>query len=258
MLRSTFARSKSFLHRNASSLRRFTTDDSGSPFPRPLPTRHVVGDNNKNNSSSSNNNTPNAESSSSSSTPSSVAPILDSVVYGSAGGGRSIKRIYKQHHFDTYSMLVDLERHGFTRRQAHVLMSCIKHRVRASIAASQHRLLRKADMENESYLYKAALSELRTEIQLLRRQDLQLLQAEASAVTHEVESVGQKLNEDIAIMKNEIVLDTNSRKNETRELQQAIDMRIQELNNRLTVRLGDMRTEIEAIRWETIWKTLGK
>lgn len=177
-------------------------------------------------------------------------------------------------------MLVDLERHGFTRRQAHVLMSCIKHRVRAryvkkrectnqhtdalltrvleSIAASQHRLLRKADMENESYLYKAALSELRTEIQLLRRQDLQLLQAEASAVTHEVESVGQKLNEDIAIMKNEIVLDTNSRKNETRELQQAIDMRIQELNNRLTVRLGDMRTEIEAIRWETIWKTLGK
>lgn len=113
-------------------------------------------------------------------------------------------------------------------------------------------------MENESYLYKAALSELRTEIQLLRRQDLQLLQAEASAVTHEVESVGQKLNEDIAIMKNEIALDTNSRKNETRELQQAIDMRIQELNNRLTVRLGDMRTEIEAIRWETIWKTLGK
>lgn len=107
-------------------------------------------------------------------------------------------------------------------------------------------------------MYRAALSELRTEVQLFRRNDTQTLRAEAYMITREVDALQQKLNEDVALMKNDVALDMNNRKNETRELQQEIDMRIQEINNRLTVVLGDMRTEIEAIRWETIWKTLGK
>lgn len=109
----------------------------------------------------------------------------------------------------------------------------------------------------ESYLYKAALSELRTEVQILRRNDSQLLQAEAVMMTREVEALKQEVNEGLAMLKNEVALEMNNRKNETREVQQGVDMRIQELNNHLTVMLGDMRTEIEAIRWETIWKTLG-
>ncbi|ORZ03544.1 hypothetical protein BCR43DRAFT_483549 [Syncephalastrum racemosum] len=125
-----------------------------------------------------------------------------------------------------------------------------------SASAVRDRLLLRSDLENESYMYRAALSELRTEVQLFRRNDTQNLRAEAYMITREVDALQQKLNEDVALMKNDVALDMNNRKNETRELQQEIDMRIQEINNRLTVVLGDMRTEIEAIRWETIWKTL--
>lgn len=107
-------------------------------------------------------------------------------------------------------------------------------------------------------MFKAALSELRTEIQIMRRNDTQLLQTEASLITREVENLAQKLREDVATMKNEITLDMNNRKNETREEQKVIDMRIQEINNKLTVSLGDVRTGLEAVRWETIWKGMSK
>ncbi|KAL0086702.1 hypothetical protein F4703DRAFT_1848254 [Phycomyces blakesleeanus] len=88
----------------------------------------------------------------------------------------------------------------------------------------------------------------------MRRNDTQMLQAEASMITREVEALGQRLNEDVALMKNEVTLDMNNRKNETREEQKAIDMRIQEINNKFTIQLGDVRTDLEAVRWETIWK----
>ncbi|KAF7726941.1 hypothetical protein EC973_008237 [Apophysomyces ossiformis] len=159
-----------------------------------------------------------------------------------------------RHHFDTYRLLLDLEHQGFTRPQAEVVMKGIKFKLRESAAILGQRLLLRSDLENEAYLFKAALSELRTEIQIMRRNDTQLLQTEASLITREVENLGQKLREDVATMKNEIMLDMNNRKNETREEQKVIDMRIQEINNKLTVLLGDVRTGLEAVRWETIWK----
>jgi hypothetical protein len=115
-------------------------------------------------------------------------------------------------------------------------------------------MLTTSDLENESYLFKAALTELRTEIQVMRRNDTQILQSEASQITREVDALAQRLREDIGNMKSEISLDMNNRKNDVREEQKAIDMRIQEINNKFTISLGDVRTDLEAVRWETIWK----
>ncbi|KAG1468454.1 hypothetical protein G6F56_003820 [Rhizopus delemar] len=121
-------------------------------------------------------------------------------------------------------------------------------------ASMRKQLFLSSDLENESYLFKAALSELRTEIQVLRKNDMQMLQAELSLLIREVDILDQRLNEGISTMKNDIQMDMNNRKNETREDQKAMDMKIQEINNKFTIRLGDIRTEIEAVRWETIWK----
>lgn len=85
-----------------------------------------------------------------------------------------------------------------------------------------------------------------------------MLQTELSTLTREVESLEQRLSESVADMKNEIQMDMNNRKNETREEQKAMDMKIQEINNKFTIQLGDIRTEIEAVRWETIWKGMSK
>ncbi|CAO3600377.1 unnamed protein product [Absidia cylindrospora] len=161
---------------------------------------------------------------------------------------------YRRHHFDTYRLLQSLEQQGFSRQQAEVVMKGIKFKLRESTALLRKQLLLRSDLENESYLFKAELSELRTEIQIMRRNDTQMLQTEAAMVTREVEALAQRLREDVATMKNDVTLDMNNRKNETQEEQKAIDMKIQEINNKFTVQMGEVRTELEAVRWETIWK----
>lgn len=106
-------------------------------------------------------------------------------------------------------------------------------------------------------MFSAAVSELRTEIKMMRQKDTQALKAETFLVTREVEALAQRIREDVDLIKNEVALDMDNRKNETRSGQKDIDMTIQELNSKFTVKLGEVRTGLESTRWETIWKGLG-
>ncbi|KAI8974947.1 hypothetical protein BDB01DRAFT_728582 [Pilobolus umbonatus] len=189
------------------------------------------------------------------STSSSVSSTFDAVVEDAISHKKE-GRLKKNHPFDTYLVLTQLEQQGFTRGQAEAIMKGIKFKLRECTASVNDHFLLNSDLENESYLFKAALSELRTEIQVLRRNDMQHLQTELSLITREVDMLEQNLNESIANMRNDIQLDMNNRKNETKEDQKVLDMKIQEINNKFIIRLGDIRTEIEAVRWETIWKGL--
>lgn len=91
----------------------------------------------------------------------------------------------------------------------------------------------------------------------MRQKDTQALKAETFLVTREVEALAQRIREDVDLIKNEVALDMDNRKNETRSGQKDIDMTIQELNSKFTVKLGEVRTGLESTRWETIWKGLG-
>ncbi|KAI8991287.1 hypothetical protein BDF20DRAFT_812620 [Mycotypha africana] len=213
--------------------------DASKPFPPPQPTRPIdILEKQKNPLTSTTSNT------------------SDATTSDANKQKNKTKQYRRSHHFDTYELLTQLEQQGFTRKQAEVLMKGIKFRLRECTASMKQQLLLTSDLENESYLFKAALSELRTEVQVMRRNDMQKLQTELSVITREVEALEQKLNESMAEMKNEIQMDLNNRKNETKEDQKTMELKIQETNNKFTIRLGDIRTEIEAIRWETIWKGL--
>jgi len=100
------------------------------------------------------------------------------------------------------------------------------------------------------------LKELRTEIQVLRRQNLASLQSGTATTIREMDALSTRLREDIGLMKSDIQLDMNTRKAETREEQKALEIRIQEVNNRLTIALGDLRTEMEAMKWEMTRRSL--
>ncbi|KAI8385702.1 hypothetical protein BD560DRAFT_363847 [Blakeslea trispora] len=187
-----------------------------------------------------------------------MSPTLDAVAGDTFSQPKEdIKQYKRSHHFDTYDLLTHLvSEGGFSRRQAEVIMKGIKFRLRECTSSVKQQLLMTSDLENESYLFKAALSELRTEVQVMRKNDMQTLQTDISLLTREVDGLEQQLNEGVANMKNEIQMDMNNRKNETREDQKDMELKIQEINNKFTIRLGDIRTELEAVRWETIWKGL--
>ena len=85
------------------------------------------------------------------------------------------------------------------------------------------------------------------------------------AIKREVEQLEQKMKEDAQTLKHEwapsspipaprlmcsIEMDMNNRKSETRSDLKGMEMSIEEINNKFTISLGDLRTEIETAKWE--------
>ncbi|KAI9278266.1 hypothetical protein BDA99DRAFT_1977 [Phascolomyces articulosus] len=161
------------------------------------------------------------------------------------------------HLFDTYEQVTHLQAWGgFSRGQAKAVMETIQNLLRISVAKQTDQFLTSSQLENESYLISAAVAEFRREVQLLRRNDSALLQSELTALTREVESLEQRLSEDLGSMRDDIELSMNDYRSDIREEQKITEHQIQGINNRLTVSLGDAATELESLKWNVIWRGL--
>ncbi|KAI7819194.1 hypothetical protein BC939DRAFT_389488, partial [Gamsiella multidivaricata] len=158
------------------------------------------------------------------------------------------------HNFNTNKIVSKLENNGFQRGQAEGIMRIMKSLIGQHTNKIRKNMLTKGDLENESYLFKAALTELRTELQILRKNDAAALAIRTEIISREIDSLNQKLREDIANVKNDIAIDMNSRKSDVREEQKALEIRIQSMSNHYMAQLGDMRTKMEAAKWETTRK----
>ncbi|KAG1405762.1 hypothetical protein G6F60_003393 [Rhizopus arrhizus] len=164
--------------------------------------------------------------------------------------------VINQHHFNTYDIALDLEKQSLSKSQAAVLMKGMKFKLRERLAQIEENYIVSSDFDNDTYFIKSGLSELKTEIQMMKRQDVQILKADKDMLAREVDTVAQRLNEQVELMKNEITLELNNKKNETRMDHQEIDIKIQELNNKLTIKLSEFKMGLESVRLETIWKGL--
>lgn len=88
-----------------------------------------------------------------------------------------------------------------------------------------------------------------------------------TAVRRELESVDQRMAENVQVLKHDIELDLSTTKDETRAGLKAFDILIEvshrrarlplahmltgkEINNRATISVGDLKTEIESAKWE--------
>lgn len=93
---------------------------------------------------------------------------------------------------------------------------------------------------------------------MLRRNDSVLLQSELTALAREVDTLEQRLSEDLGSMRDEIELSMNDYRSDVREEQKVTEHHIQGINNRLTVMLGDTATELESLKMNVIWRGLCK
>ncbi|KAF9356210.1 Succinate--CoA ligase [GDP-forming] subunit beta, mitochondrial [Mortierella sp. AD094] len=164
------------------------------------------------------------------------------------------RSIVTNHNFNTNKVVSKLEKNGFERGQAEGVMRTMKALIGQHTSRIRKNMLTKGDLENESYLFKAALTELRTELQILRKNDAAALAIRSEIISREIDSLNQKLREDIANVKNDIAIDMNSRKSDVREEQKQLEIRIQSMSNHYMAQLGDMRTKMEAAKWETTRK----
>ncbi|TVY58071.1 Uncharacterized protein LSUE1_G009452 [Lachnellula suecica] len=154
------------------------------------------------------------------------------------------------HHFDTYTLVQQVEAGGFTNEQSITAMKAVRGLLALNLDVAKAGLVSKSDVENESYLFRAACSELKTEIQNTRKAHEERMRRERTLLLHEVDILNQKLTQELLALKDELKGMFDDRKMAVRTEQRVMESAIQELNYKITVLLNsDSKSEVEGLRW---------
>ncbi|KAG4435958.1 hypothetical protein IFR05_008578 [Cadophora sp. M221] len=154
------------------------------------------------------------------------------------------------HHFDTYTLVQRVETGGFSNEQAITSMKAVRGLLALNLEVARKGLVSKSDVENETYLFRAACSELKTEIQNTRKKDEEAMRRERTLLQHEVDILNQKLSQELLTLKDDLKGMFDDRKMSVRMEQRTMESKIQELNYKITVLLNsDSKSEIEGLRW---------
>ena len=155
-----------------------------------------------------------------------------------------------EHHFDTYSLVQQLASEGFSQEQAVTLMKAIRLMLAVNLDVAKESLVSKSDTENETYLFRAACSELRTTLQTARQSEIQKQRSTRAQLQHEADILNQKVTQDIKSLQEELKGMFNDRKMSLEEDRRRVNSKISELNYEITVLLNsDSKSEVEGLRW---------
>ncbi|KAF2633357.1 hypothetical protein BU25DRAFT_355627 [Macroventuria anomochaeta] len=154
------------------------------------------------------------------------------------------------HHFDTYGLVRQLAKSNYTDQQSITLMKAVRGILIENMMLARQGLVSKSNVENETYLFRAACAELKTEIGNSRRGEVERMRTERNQLQHEVDILGQKLGQETGSVKDELKGLFDDRKMAVRQEQRSMETKIQELNYQITVKLNsDARSEVEGLRW---------
>lgn len=182
------------------------------------------------------------------------------------------------HHFDTFTLVKDLENGGFTEEQSVTIMKAIRGLLAVNLDVAKEGLVSKSDVENvchlplhnlyppphtysihsnakmamlkERYLFRAACSELRTEILNTRKSSSTKTRTQLSHLQHTYDILSQRTTQETQAHKDDLRGMLNDRRMAVRMQQQGRDSEISELNYKISVRLNsDSKSEVEGLRW---------
>ncbi|GAA6003862.1 Put7p [Rhodotorula paludigena] len=151
--------------------------------------------------------------------------------------------------FSTHRFVRDLEHAEVPRQLATDLMNATRDLLLREEERAQQELLNRQDLENEAYLFTAALSELKTGSQVKSRNDSITLRSLTASLQRETDGLEQKMKEDMQRLSSDIQLEMNARKEETGTELQTLDKKVMDLNSKFTILLSEVRTEIESTKW---------
>ncbi|KJZ72892.1 hypothetical protein HIM_07655 [Hirsutella minnesotensis 3608] len=161
------------------------------------------------------------------------------------------------HHFDSYSLVKQLQGGGYTEAQATTSMKGIRTLLAQNLDVAQQSLVSKSDVENETYLFTAACSELSTEIKNNRRMQDEHMRQQRTLLQHEVDILTQSLNQELHTLNDNVRGMFNDRRMAVREEQKAVESAIQKINYKMSILLSsDCKSEIEAVRWILIRRSV--
>ncbi|KAH7371994.1 hypothetical protein BKA66DRAFT_572557 [Pyrenochaeta sp. MPI-SDFR-AT-0127] len=155
------------------------------------------------------------------------------------------------HHFDTYGLVRELTRNSaYTSPQSITIMKGVRQILLDNMELAREGLVSKSNVENQTYLFRAACSELKTEIGNTRKGEVEKMRTERGQLQHEVDILGQRLGQETSGLRDELKGLFDDRKMAVRQEQRSMETKIQEINYKITVALNsDARSEVEGLRW---------
>ncbi|KAI8963511.1 hypothetical protein F5Y11DRAFT_147034 [Daldinia sp. FL1419] len=161
------------------------------------------------------------------------------------------------HHFDTYTLVKQLEEGGYSTEQATTVMKAIRGLLAQNLDFAQEGLVSKSDVDNETYLFRAACSELSAEVKNNRRAADETTRQQRTQLQHEVDILSQRMSQDLMTLKDDVKGMFNDRRMNVREEQRTMESAIQQLNLKISVTLNsDSRSDIEGLRWVLIRRSV--
>lgn len=108
------------------------------------------------------------------------------------------------HHFDTYGIVQRLDSGGFSNEQSTTIMKAVRTILADNMELARRGLVSKSNVENETYLFKAACSELKTELENNRKGELDKNRTRRALLQHEVDILGQKITQEASGLRDEL------------------------------------------------------
>jgi hypothetical protein len=107
-------------------------------------------------------------------------------------------------------------------------------------------------------MYKVDFVQLKSEVQLLEKNDFSLMKTENERLQAQVERLRQKLREEITRSQANVRLDLNLEKGRIRDEASSQDIRMRETDTRIESEIASLRTQMEAIKFQILQYMIGK
>lgn len=130
------------------------------------------------------------------------------------------------HHFDTYSLVKQLTAGGYTSAQAVTTMKAVRAILTENISLARASLVSKSNVENETYLFRAACSELKIEVENNRKGEVEKMRTERNQLQHEVDILSQRLGQETSHLKDELKGLFDDRKMAVRTEQRTMESKV--------------------------------
>jgi hypothetical protein len=163
--------------------------------------------------------------------------------------------------FDTYKLVRSLESNGFTRGQSVALMRTMNAFLVDTLLSTRSTLINSNSLENAIYIQKSQMQDIRNELTSTRQNDCSTLKRTIEEIIMELETLDSKYSDSIQRLKSDIQMDLNSHTNDHKEVVGNLNLRIQEANHKLVIKLADMKTMVESLKIELttliVWTVVG-
>ncbi|RKP35134.1 hypothetical protein BJ085DRAFT_33717 [Dimargaris cristalligena] len=160
-------------------------------------------------------------------------------------------------HFDTFQLTQKLQEKGFTPEQSESIMGCLHDVINDSIVNFKKEMVTKADQEKNVYMYKVDFAQLKSEIQMLEKNDYTMMKSDISKLMAEVEKLRQKLKEEITRSQAGVRLDMNLEKGRIRDETGTQMLKVKETNTKIEAEIANLRTQMETIKFQILQYMIG-